>query len=392
MFIPQYYEFYCPVKVVSGLKAVSNLPAEMEQFGAKRALVVTDQGVVGAGLISIIKAAFEGSACEIAHIFDTTPPDSSMKVVNDVAELYRKHNCDCFVAVGGGSSIDTAKGAIIVIAENTSDIKQFQGAERLKKPTPPFFAVPTTSGTGSEVTLVAVISNPDLGAKMAFNSYNLMPNVAFIDPQMTATMPPRITAATGMDALTHAVEAYYCLQKNPISDSLAITAINIIMANLETCVTKGDDLDARLAMGNAALIAGMSFCNSMVGVAHALAHATGGVCHVPHGVANNIYLPWAMENNLPLCTSTIAELAPWLCRGPVSGSDEARAKAAIQAVRDISLRLNKQCGLAYRLRDANVTEDKLPAIARGATNDGASVYNPVDVTYDAALDILKKAF
>ena len=391
--VPEFYEFFCPVKIISGLQALSNLPHEMEMLGAKKALVVTDKGVVGAGLMKHVEAAFEGSNCSLGAVFDETPPDSSNKVVNSVAALYKEKGCDCFVAVGGGSCIDTAKGANIVITEGTDDLMKFRGAERVKKPLKPFIVIPTTAGTGSEVTLVAVISNVDAGVKMAFTSDRLYPNVAILDPKMTMTMPPKITAATGMDALTHAVEAYYCLQKNPVSDAFAIAAIKLIVDNLVKCVEDGKDEKARLAMANASLLAGISFSNSMVGIVHAIAHAAGGVCHVPHGVANAILLPFGMENNLGKCESAIAELAPWLAGvETVPGSTAERARASVKSVRDLAEKLNKLSGLPLRLRDAGVPEDKLADIAKTAINDGATVYNPEEVTYDVALDVLKKAF
>jgi len=389
--VPQYYEFCCPVKTISGLKALSNLPYEMTLLDARRALIVTDQGVVGAGLIRQVESVFEASDCRIGALYDRTPPDSSSAVVNEVADLFANEACDCFVAVGGGSCMDTAKCANMIVTEGTRDLMQFQGAERLKKPMKPFIAVPTTAGTGSEVTLAAVIFDQDTHTKMAFTSYRLFPDVAILDPKMTMTMPPKITAATGMDALTHAIEAYYCLQKNPISDALALAAIKLIMENLVACVEHGNDEHARLAMANAALIAGISFSNSMVGVVHALAHACGGVCRVPHGVANAVFLPWGMESNLGKAADAIAELAPVLGAAP-SGDAKDQAKAAIQAVRDLGKRLNGLCGLPTTLREAGVSEDKLEAIAKAAINDGSVTYNPEEVTYEDALEILKKAY
>jgi alcohol dehydrogenase len=386
------FEFYCPVKIISGALAMSSLPYEMRSAGVSRAMVVTDAGVKGAGLISILENAFDGSGCDIGCIFDETPPDSAHTTVNKVAQLYRDNKCDCFVAVGGGSCIDTAKAANIVISEETDDLMKFRGADRLTKPTRPLFVAPTTAGTGSEVTLVAVINNTDAGVKMAFTSPRLCPTAAFIDPRMTLTCPPKITAATGMDALTHAIEAFYCLQKNPVSDSFALSAISLIMRSLVKCVENGKDEQARLDMANAALVAGIAFSNSMVGVVHALAHATGGVCHVPHGVANAILLPYGMENNLDMRADVIAELAPHLCGKPVEGSAAQRARAAIDAVRAISAKLNTLCGLPLKLSDAGVTQDKLETIANAAVNDGALTYNPENVTAADALRILKQAF
>ncbi len=389
--IPEYYQFSCPVKILSGLKALSNLPYEMDLLGVHRALVVTDQGVVGAGLLKRVMHALEGSHCEIGAIFDRTPPDSSNKVVNSVAKLFSEEGCDCFLAVGGGSSMDTAKCANMVVAEGTDDLMKLQGAERARKPAKPFIAVPTTAGTGSEVTLAAMIYDEDTKVKMAFTSSRLLPDVAILDPKMTMTMPPKITAATGMDALTHAIEAYYCLQKNPVSDSFAVAAIRLVTDNLITCIENGKDETARLAMANAALLAGISFSNSMVGVVHSLAHACGGVCRVPHGVANGVLLPWGMEHNLEKAGATIAELAP-LLGAATSGSPMGQARAAIQAVRDLGARLKELCGFPTTLKETGVTESKLENIAKAAINDGTAIYNPEDVTYEVALEILRKAY
>ncbi len=390
MTIPEYYEFACPVKIVSGLKAISNLPYEMDLLGAHKAMIVTDQGVVAAGLISQVESAFEGSNCEIAAVYDQTPPDSSSIVVNQVAKIYHDKGCDCFLAVGGGSAMDTAKCANMIVTEGNDDLMQFQGVERLKQQMKPFIAVPTTAGTGSEVTLAAVIYDQASNTKLAFTSYRLLPDVAILDPKMTMTMPAKITAATAMDALTHAIEAYYCLGKNPVSDSFSLAAIKLIVDNLETCVSKPADQDARLALANASLLAGASFSNSMVGVVHSLAHGCGGVARVPHGVANAILLPWGMENNLDMAGDTIAELAPWL-GASTSGSTTDQAKAAIQAVRDMGKKLKDLSGLPTTLGDAGVKQDQLETIAKAAINDGAVTYNPEDVTYEVALEILKKA-
>jgi len=389
--IPQYYEFACPVKILSGLKALSNLPFEMDLLGARRALIVTDAGVVEAGLVRKVEGVFEGSDCEVGAVYDKTPPDSGSRICNEVAGLYQSAGCDCFVAVGGGSALDTAKGANIVVSSGTDDLMQFQGAERLKQPTQPFIAIPTTAGTGTEVTMAAVIYDEATHTKMGLTSYRLFPDVAILDPVMTATMPPKITAATGMDALTHAVEAYYCLQKNPVSDAFSVAAIRLIMEHLAACVEDGRDANRRLAMANAALLAGISFTNAMVGIVHALAHATGGVARVPHGVANGIFLPYGMENNFEKAAETIAELAPVL-GAPADGSALERAQAAVQAVRGLGKHLNELCGLPTCLRDAGVEEDQLETIAKAVINDGSVTFNPEDVTYDNALAILRKAY
>jgi len=389
--VPDYYEFFCPVKIVSGKKALSNLPYEMDQLGVGKALVVTDQGVAAAGLLQKVEAVFEGSGVEIGAVFDKTPPDSSDKVVNQVAKLYQDKGCDCLVAVGGGSSIDTAKGVNIVVTAGEPDLLKFQGAERIKGTLKPFIVVPTTAGTGSEATMAAVITNTEKNFKMSFTAYQLIPNVAILDPQMTVTMPAKITAATGMDALTHAIEAYYCIQKNPVSDAFSVAAIKLIMDNLVKCVENGKDEKARLDMANAALLAGISFSNALVGVVHSLAHAAGGVAHVPHGVANAIFLPYGMEYNLDKRADMIAELAPHL-GAPVTGDARKDAEAAVSAVRELSKKLNRLSGMPLALKDAGVSEDQLEEIARLSLNDGTVVMNPEEVTFEDSLALLKKAY
>jgi len=288
--------------------------------------------------------------------------------------------------------MDTAKGAAIMLTEGTEDLLGYQGAERLRKRTVAFVAIPTTAGTGSEVTAAAVILNESKGIKMAITSYKLMPDVAILDPKMTLSAPPRLTAATGMDAMTHAVEAFYCLQKNPVSDSLAIEAIRLIMSSLVQCVEHGDDEQARLHMANAALLAGMAFSNSMVGMVHSLAHAAGGVAHVTHGVANTIFLPWGVEYNIPKCANFIAELAGPMGLGVGSADAVDQARAVVGAIRNLSARLNALSGLPLRLRDAGVREEQLEAIAKAAVNDGSLIMNPEELTVEDALGILKKAY
>lgn len=386
------FEFSCPVKIVSGHKALSNLPYEMEQLGASRALLITDQGVVGAGLLKTVKSAMEGSGCELASIYDSTPVDSSNKVVNEVAKIFKSNNCDCIIALGGGSCIDTAKGVNMVVSEGTDDLMQFQGTDRLTKTPQPFIVIPTTAGTGSEVTAAAVIKDVDRNVKMPFVSDKMYPDVAINDPEMTMTMPAKITAATGMDALTHAVESYYCIQKNPISDAFAISAIKLIFENLVKAVENPKDKDARINMLNASTLAGIAFSNSMVGIVHALAHATGGVAYVPHGVANAIYLPFGMENNFNKVAGTIGELAYFMGVRNLPDDDMGKARAAVKAVRDLNQKLHELTGLPIKLSQAGVAESQIEEIAKQAINDGACTYNPEEVEYKDALEVVKKAF
>jgi len=389
--LPAYYEFICPVKILSGRKALSNLPYELNLLGMHKPMVVTDQGIVKAKLLTRVTAALKDADIDIACLYDRTPPDSSDRVVNEVAVLYREKGCDGLIAVGGGSAIDTAKGVNIVVSHQTDDLLKFQGVDRLTAALAPLVVIPTTAGTGSEVTNVSVIYNETTHSKMAFMSNKLYPHVALLDPVMTQTMPPKITAATGMDALTHAVEAFTGLQKNPVSDAFALAAVRLVTQYLVAAVKDGDDLDARLAMANAALLAGVAFSNSMVGVVHAHAHATGGVAHVPHGVANSILLPFGMDYNLDKSAADLAALAPAMgIMAPGAGEREVAMKV-IAAVRQLKADLKALCGLPETLSEAGVTRENIPDIARKAMDDGSLTYNPTEMTYEESLKFLAGA-
>lgn len=395
--IPEYYEFFNSVKIISGYKALETIPFELSRLGAKRPIIITDKGVAQAGLIKHVVDSFSGTDTVIGAVFDETPQDSSNVVVNQIASIYRTNNCDSIIAVGGGSAIDTAKGVNIVITENSDDLLKFMGNYRLNKPMKPFVVIPTTAGTGSEVTMVAVIANPEKNVKMAFTSDLLLPKFAVLDPRMTASMPPKITAATGMDALTHAVEAFIGTQKNPVSDAFAAAAMELIRDNIKTAVTDGGNKDVRLAMANAALLAGLAFSNSMVGIVHATAHATGGVCHVPHGIANSILLPCGLEFYIGKSPKTKEYIESLLLHvaGPevyVQTPSAERAAKAVMAIRNITGELNKLCGLPVRLSEAGVTEDKLESIAKTALNDGALSFSPVEVSFEEAFGVLKAAY
>ncbi|MCF6248262.1 MAG: iron-containing alcohol dehydrogenase [Desulfobacula sp.] len=392
--IPTHYEFNNPVKIISGSKAVDNLPFELEQLGVSRPLIITDQGVAGAGLLSIVKNACSDSNISIGAVYDQTPPDSSLSTVKQIAGLYRKTQCDSFVAVGGGSAIDTAKGVNLIISENSDDLSQFAGAQIIKTPAKPLIVIPTTSGTGSEVTMVAVISDTDRNLKMAFTSHHLLPNVAILDPRMTLTLPASMTAATGMDALSHAMEAFISLQKNPISDAFCLSAIKLIGKTLPLAVKNGKDPDIRLTMANAATMAGIAFSNAMVGVVHGLGHAAGAVCHIPHGVAMSIFLPFGLEYNIAKEEKRIGRMLLSLAGESIylNIPENKRAAGTVKAVRALQKTLYEHCGLPYTLKQAGATRDKLDQIAQKTMDDGALGFNPEAVELDDALMLLNRAY
>jgi alcohol dehydrogenase len=392
--LPVYYEFFSPVKIISGNKALDNLPYELDQLGVQHPFIITDVGVIRAGLIHYVKAAFAGSGMTIGAIFDDVPSDSSTDVVHQAVEIFRKNKCDSLVAVGGGSPIDTAKAANIILSENSDDLKKLEGSDRLKAPMNPLIVVPTTAGTGSEVTFVAVIKDKKKEIKMSFASHLLFPKVAIIDPRMTQTLPPFITAATGMDALTHAMEAYTCIQKNPISDAFAFAAVQMIGKNLIKVVSDVKNVEARMAMANASTMAGIAFSNSMVGMVHSLGHAAGAFCNLPHGVVMSIFLPFGLEYNLNKTRTFVSQLLL-----PLGGQEEfvntnktKRAEKTIILVRKIRQTLYEICGLPRSLKEAGVSKTMLEPIAQRAINDGSLIFNPEELDYNDALAVLNKAY
>ena len=282
--IPDYYEFQNATKILSGKLAINNIPAELKFLNAQSPLLISDEILNKIGTVKKVKDAINtDNKIKVKAEYTQVPPDSDLKVVNKIAKIYKEQKCDSIVAVGGGSVIDTAKGVRMLLSQNKEDINELMGNEILNYGKHiPFIVVPTTSGTGSEVTIVAVIEDKIKNLKMEFISYFLLPDVAVLDPEMTMTLPKKATASTGIDALCHAIEAYTCIQKNPLSDAYAISAIKIIMDNIEIAVKNGENKKARLSMANASLMAGISFSNSMVGLVHAIGHSIGAVSKVPH--------------------------------------------------------------------------------------------------------------
>lgn len=390
-----YYEFFCPVKVIAGKSALEHIPYELTGLAAKRPMIITDKGVRKAGLLDPVITACEESGLDIISIYDDVPPDSSTTVVRDITAIYRKEKCDSIIAVGGGSAIDTAKAVNILVSEGGDDISEYVGAGVLKHPLKPFFVVPTTAGTGSEVTAVAVIADTEKSVKLPFSSSFLLPNAAIIDPRMTVTLPPHITAATAMDALTHATEAFTCLAKNPLSDAYATAAIRKISHSLLTVMDHPDDTDGRLELAQASTMAGIAFSNSMVGLVHALGHATGALCHLPHGLCMSLYLPYVLEYNLENIREPLSDLLLYL-DGPdayaVTPANR-RAEASITAIRRLRDALYKKCQLPRTLKETGkVREDQLEAIASLALDDGSIIYNPKEVTLDDARAVLRRAW
>ena len=389
----QDFKFYNPAKIVSGNQALDSLGYELGQLHAQRILMITDRGVLEAGLIDRVNKALEKFESITTVLFDDVPPDSSPAAVNVASGVFRENECDAIVVVGGGSVIDTGKAVNILVSEGADDILELKGA-KLRKPMKPLIAIPTTAGTGSEVTNAAVIRDPDLNEKIIFASYQLIPDVAILDPRMTISLPPLVTAATAMDAMSHAMEACISNHRNPVSDAHGFGAIKLIRENLLQVIKNGEDLQGRINLANAACMAGAAFSNSGVGIIHALGHALGGECGVPHGVAMNIFLPYGLEFNISEVKDIIAELLLPLA-GPgvyAETPKDLRAEKTVECIRKFKDQLYELTKLSRTLEEASVKESDLEAVAQRAIKDAAVYFNPKKITYEDALSLLEKAF
>lgn len=392
--IPQYYEFQNSAKILSGKFALENIPVELKMLNAKNPLFLSDDTLSKIGTMQIVLDALEKQDFIVKEIYTQIPPDSDLELIKKIVKIYKEKHCDSIIALGGGSVIDTAKGVRMVLSQEVENINDLMGAEILMYGKHiPFVAIPTTSGTGSEVTAVAVILDKIKQIKMEFISYYLLPDVAVIDPRMTKTLPKKIAASTGMDALCHAIESYTCLQKNPMSDAYAISAIKLIGENLMDSVEKGKE-EAKIAMANASMMAGVSFSNSMVGLVHAIGHALGGVCHVPHGNAMNILLPFCMKYNMDKIGGEYGKILLYLAGEDVYLNTPAkkRGEKTVQIIEEMKQKLNRLTELPITLSEAGVKKEDLPEVAKKAINDGAIIVNPKEAKYGDVLNILKQAY
>ena len=392
--IPEYFEYQNAVKILCGKNALDRIPSELQCLGASKPLLLSDAVLTKIGVMAQVSDVMAAEGCAPVATFTDIPVDSSLAVVNRISALYREQGCDAVVAVGGGSVIDTAKGVRLVLSQGHDDILALSGVENLSRGKHiPFIVVPTTAGTGSECTGVAVIRNDEQGVKMEFLSPLVEPDVAVLDVRMTLRLPARATAGTGMDALVHAIEACTCLQGNPLSYAYGTSAIRLIAQHLEEAVRHGSHEQARLNMALAATLAGIAFSNSMVGAVHAIGHALGGVCHVPHAEAMTILLPHVMRCNLSHAASAYAELLPYMIGWEAAAAvpKAERAEALISEVERMATTLHEASGLPTCLSQVGVKESDFPRVAEGAVNDGALIMNPRMLSREEVMDILRCA-
>ncbi|MFM5599608.1 iron-containing alcohol dehydrogenase [Aeromonas veronii] len=390
-----YYDFFCPVKLLAGEQALEQLASELTSLGAHRPLLLTDKGVNATGLATLLANVLAEGELPVAAIWDEIPADSSTAVVERIAKRYRELDCDSLVALGGGSVIDTAKAVNILTSMGGEHLLDYSGAGCLTRPLKPLAVVPTTAGTGSEVTLVAVIKDEASGRKVPFTSPFLLPQLAVLDPRLTQGLPLNITAATAMDAMTHAIEAFIGTAKNPVSDALALMAVEKIASALPQIIHDPQNKQLRLQLAEGSTLAGMAFSNSMVGLVHALGHSLGARCHLPHGLCMNLFLPTVLDYNRPEVDSELARLLLPLVGAERFAATPAhqRAEATITAIRSLRDTLWQAVKLPRTMSEAGVSDRSLLTEIRDlAVNDGALLFNRKDADREQLLTLLERAW
>ncbi|PXV57636.1 iron-containing alcohol dehydrogenase [Aeromonas veronii] len=391
----RYYDFFCPVKLLAGEQALEQLASELTSLGARRPLLLTDKGVNATGLGTLLANVLAEGELPVAAIWDEIPADSSTAVVERIAKRYRELDCDSLVALGGGSVIDTAKAVNILTSMGGDHLLDYSGAGCLTRPLKPLAVVPTTAGTGSEVTLVAVIKDEASGRKVPFTSPFLLPQLAVLDPRLTQGLPLNITAATAMDAMTHAIEAFIGTAKNPVSDALALMAVEKIASALPQIIHDPQNKQLRLQLAEGSTLAGMAFSNSMVGLVHALGHSLGARCHLPHGLCMNLFLPTVLDYNRPEVDSELARLLLPLVGAERFAATPAhlRAEATITAIRTLRDTLWQAVKLPRTMSEAGVSDRSLLGEIRDlALNDGAMLFNRKDADREQLLTLLERAW
>ncbi len=373
-----------PAKLFFGPGCVRQAGELMKALGGSKALIVTDRGVEGAGILEGIYEALRAAGVGYV-LFKDVEPNPSTETVEKAAQLYRAERCDCLLAVGGGSPMDAAKAAGALIT-NPMDIMAMGGAGKLTKPIPPFIAVPTTCGTGSEVTSVSVITVLKERRKMAIFSPFLFPKVALIDPTLLVKLPAPIIAATGMDALCHAIESYINLNTTPITDCLNLQAISMIARNLRPAVANGN-LQAIGNMVLASTVAGMGFANTGLAGVHPLSHPITAHTGVPHGVANAILLPFILEFSMIGALDRYARIAEAMGEDTAGLSAVEAARLAIKAVRQLA----RDVGIPESFKSFGVNESQIPAMLDDATQGKSFMQNPRRLDRGQVAEIFKAA-
>lgn len=362
--------FFIPAVNIMGNGCLDEAMTAIRNYGFRKALIVTDVGLVNAGVAALIAEKLAQQDVD-SVIFDGAKPNPSIANVESGLALLQRSACDCVISLGGGSPHDCAKG-IALCATNGGKIADYEGVDRSLKPQLPLIAINTTAGTASEMTRFCIITDESRHVKMAIVDRNVTPLLSVNDPALMVGMPKGLTAATGMDALTHAIEAYVSTAATPITDTCALKAIELISLNLRQAVGDGSDMNARENMAYAQFLAGMAFNNASLGFVHAMAHQLGGFYDLPHGVCNAVLLPHVQTFNATICAERLAVVAQAMGSDIQGLNAEQGAEAAIVAIRALARDVQIPAGLG----DLGAKLEDIPILAANALKDACGLTNP----------------
>ncbi|WCE29650.1 L-threonine dehydrogenase [Vibrio sp. SCSIO 43137] len=377
--------FFIPTVNLMGAGCLKDATDSIQSQGFKKGLIVTDKILNEIGIVKQVQDLLTERSVETV-VFDGTQPNPTIGNVEAGLELLKEHDCDFVISLGGGSPHDCAKG-IALVAANGGKIGDYEGVDQSAKPQLPLIAINTTAGTASEMTRFCIITDEERHIKMAIVDKHTTPLISVNDPELMLAKPASLTAATGMDALTHAVEAYVSIAATPVTDAVAIKAIELIQAYLRKAVNQGDDIEAREQMAYAQFMAGMAFNNASLGYVHAMAHQLGGFYDLPHGVCNAILLPHVQRYNAQVCPERLKDVAKAMGVDVEGMTAEQGAEAALEAI----ISLSKDVGIPAGLEELGAKSEDIPVLADNALKDACGLTNPKQATHEEISEIFKAA-
>ena len=386
MTLPHSFTITQPTQIHFGLKMIQTLPQVIQKLGGSNPLVVIDPGLIQAELDKRVTGPLDEAGLSYT-IFSQVDPEPGLKLADQATDIARKNNCDCVVGVGGGSAMDIAKATGILLT-NGGQAVDYLGLDKINNPGVPKIMVPTSAGTGAEVTFTAVFINEETGSKGGMNGDPLYPDATILDPELTVSMPPNITATTGIDALTHALEAYTSVQAHPISEMYSLEAIDLIFSNIRSAFADGRNMAARTNMLLGSLLGGKALATAGVGLVHAMAYPLGGMFGIPHGLANAVLLPYVTEYNLIGNLEKHANLATLFG----FNIDNMPLRESATMLVDGLFQLNFDLEIPANLSELNISKEKIPEMADIALTVARPVENnPRQPTRQDIIDIYEYA-
>lgn len=364
------FEFLCSSKIIFEAGGAQKLGETLKAQGWTNAFITADKGILDSGLVDKIVAPFEQNGVTYT-VFSDFEANPSVEAIENGSKVFKESKCDVLIGIGGGSSMDTAKG-IAILATNPGPIQDYEGPEKVPNPVPPIIAVPTTAGTGSEVTASTVLSDHVKKYKLSIRSTHLIPTIALLDPSLLSSLPPKMIAATGMDALVHAIEAYVSVVASPITENLSLASIKIIAENLRRFYANSENMEAAGNMLLGSTMAGMAFANARVGCVHALAHSLGGFYNMPHGLACSTLLAPAIEYNIIADPEKISKIASAMGADVKGLSAMEAAKVAVSEIKALITSID----LPIDFKELSVRKEDVPQIVEKALKTGIHVTSP----------------